>query len=46
LNIIQGKLNFFSLFKRNFLYRLKSKFNIDNHPDFKEKSQAYYQRLD
>ena len=38
MNIIQGKLNFFSLFKRNFLYRLKSKINIDNHPDFKEKS--------
>ena len=35
MNIIQGKLNFFSLFKRNFLYRLKSKINIDNHPDFK-----------
>ena len=31
-------MNFFSLFKRNFLYRLKSKINIDNHPDFKEKS--------
>ena len=38
MNIIQGKLNFFSLFKRNFLYRLKSKINIDNHPDFKDKS--------
>ena len=29
MNIIQDKLNFFSLFKRNFLYRFKKKTNID-----------------
>ena len=29
MNIIQDKLNFFSLFKRNFLYKLKKKINID-----------------
>ena len=29
MNIIQDKLNFFSLFKRNFLYKIKKKINID-----------------
>ena len=29
MNIIQDKLNFFSLFKRNFLYKFKKKINID-----------------
>jgi|TARA_B110000438_G_scaffold255694_1_gene262674 hypothetical protein len=29
LNIIQDKLNFFSLFKRNILYKFKKKINID-----------------
>ena len=29
MNIIQDNLNFFSLFKRNFLYKLKKKINID-----------------
>ena len=37
MNIIQGKLNFFSLLKRNFFYRLKKKINIDID-EIKEKS--------
>ena len=38
MNIIQGKLNFLSLFKRNLIYRFKSKINIDHHTDVNDES--------
>tara|TARA_Y100000741_G_scaffold363798_1_gene352911 strand:+ start:32 stop:802 length:771 start_codon:yes stop_codon:yes gene_type:complete len=38
LNIIQGKLNFLSLFKRNLIYKLKKKINIDLQDDIDNSS--------
>jgi len=34
-------LNFFSLYKRNFLYKIKKKINIDNERDLEKKSLEY-----
>ena len=38
MNITQDRLNFFSLFKRNLLFKLKKKINIDNDNNFKNSS--------
>ena len=38
MNITQDKLNFFSLFKRNFLYRFKKKINIDHQENIDNSS--------
>ena len=37
MNITQDRLNFFSLFKRNFIFKFKKKIDIDNH-NFKKSS--------
>ena len=38
MNIIQDRLNFFSLFKRNLIFKLKKKINIDDQDNFKNVS--------
>ena len=38
MNITQDRLNFFSLFKRNLLFKLKKKINIDSRDNFKNSS--------
>ena len=38
MNIIQDRLNFFSLFKRNLIFKFKKKINIDDQDSFKNAS--------
>ena len=38
MNIIHDRLNFFSLFKRNLIFKFKKKINIDKHNNFKNAS--------
>ncbi|MAV22353.1 MAG: hypothetical protein CMD95_00095 [Gammaproteobacteria bacterium] len=42
MNTTQDSLNFFSLFKRNLIFKFKKKINIDLHTDFQNSSLDFF----